>query len=131
MAKNIAKEIKDLQQYHSVGHQCETREDMCPAIQGKRKDCNCGWKEYEDAVIKIATSQAPQRRKEICFTCNQVKIPLVCLPCRNTFKDRDLAAQKIKFLTLIEDRRETVDDKGEPLVRDIWVEDLLRAVKGL
>ncbi|KKM66271.1 hypothetical protein LCGC14_1482810 [marine sediment metagenome] len=95
MAKNIAKEIKDLQQYHSVGHQCETIEDRCPAIQGKRKDCNCGWKEYEDAVIKIAT------------------------------------AQKGILVALIEDRRGTVNDYGRRLVRDIWVEDLLRAVKGL
>jgi len=69
--------------------------------------------------------------KEICFTCNKVKIPMVCLDCRGTYTQMNLDAQKRAVIALIEDRHETVDNKGQRLVREIWVEDLLRAIKNL
>ena len=38
-----------------------------------------------------------------CFTCEQFKIPKVCLECRNSFRDKALEAQREEIKGVVEE----------------------------
>ena len=50
--------------YHHVGHEVDFKTGFqCAFIKGQK--CNCGWREYEDDVMKLIESTLKEERTRI------------------------------------------------------------------
>ena len=62
--KRIRKKLMQLVDYHHVGHEVDFKTGFqCAFIKGQK--CNCGWREYEDDVMKLIESTLKEERKRI------------------------------------------------------------------
>ena len=62
--KRIRKKLMQLVDYHHVGHEVDFKTGFqCAFIKGQ--ECNCGWREYEDDVMKLIESTLKEERKRI------------------------------------------------------------------
>jgi len=62
--KRIRKKLMQLVDYHHVGHEVDFKTGFqCAFIKGQ--ECNCGWREYEDDVMKLIESTLKEERTRI------------------------------------------------------------------